>query len=192
MIPSDFAIKRQTYVQKDLTAGSAFERYIGSILEKMSYRVEYPNSEVNAESEAYIQNYASIQIQLAKALDIQAKVTEIKNLYFECSWRGIGYFLKKKTHTGIPLFKYQNYSENRAPETFIIIGHGGRPENPEKVFITTLQKFSDFGETIVYDLFKGNKARHSPHQRALALKHFKILERSDEMEKYFRDSIQNL
>jgi hypothetical protein len=42
-------------------------------------------------------------------------------------------------------------------------------------------KFIQFGETIEYELFKGNKAKHSPHQRALHLKYFTICNNNEEL-----------
>ena len=190
--PSEFAQKRQTYVKNDLVSGESFEKYIGSILSNLSYLTHFPNSELDVSTENYLKDYSTIKLKLAKASDIESKITEVVNLYIECSWRSIGYFLKKKTHTGLPLFKYENYIANRPESTLIIIGHGGNPSYPEKVFIAQLSQFIKFGETIEYELFKGNKAKHSPHQRALHLKHFTICKNAEDLTKTLLNQINNL
>ena len=190
--PSEFAQKRQTYVKNDLVSGESFEKYLGNILSKLSYLTHFPNSELDVSTENYIKDYSSIKLKLARASDIESKITEIINLYIECSWRSIGYFLRKKTHTGLPLFKYENYIANRPKSTLIIIGHGGNPSYPEKVFVTQLSQFIDFGETIEYELFKGNKAKHSPHQRALHLKHFTICNNKEELTETLLNQINKL
>lgn len=190
--PSEFAQRRQNYVQSDLNTGESFEKYIGKILSSLKYLTYFPNAELDIKTENYYKDYSSIKLKLAKASDIETKITEILNLYIECSWRSIGYFLKKKTHTGLPLFKYENYLSNRPASTLIIIGHGGNPISPQKVFVTQLSQFTLYGETIEYDLFKGNKAKHSPHQRALHLKYFTICEKEEDLKLALQDKIEKL
>ncbi len=191
-IPSEFAQRRQAYVLSDLNSGETFEKYIGNILSALRYKAHFPNSELDICTEKYYKDYSTIKLKLAKASDIETKITEILNLYIECSWRSIGYFLKKKTHTGLPLFKYENYIINRSPSTIIIIGHGGNPSFPEKVFVTDLGQFIQFGETIEYELFKGNKVKHSPHQRALHLKYFTICKSEEELRLVLLKKINSL
>lgn len=190
--PSEFAQRRQAYVQSDLDTGESFEKYIGKVLSSLKYRTHFPNAELDIQTENYYKDYSSIKLKLAKASDIETKITEILNLYIECSWRSIGYFLKKRTHTGLPLFKYENYISNRPGSTLIIIGHGGNPTAPEKVFVTQLSQFILHGETIEYDLFKGNKAKHSPHQRALHLKYFTVCEKEEDLKIALQDKIEKL
>ena len=95
--PSEFAQKRQTYVKNDLASGESFEKYIGNILSNLSYLTHFPNSELDVSTENYFKDYSSIKLKLARASDIESKITEIVNLYIECSWRSIGYLFKETT-----------------------------------------------------------------------------------------------
>jgi hypothetical protein len=132
-------------IQKDLKKekGNEFEKFVVQKFNRKYFKI------IEWTGDKYINGiYAETSTQ--PDLRIKFSLYEIeKEFAVECKYRSYYYKGGIDWAKGNQRSNYQNYSEAKGIVTFVVIGVGGKPDNPDELFIVPLQELkSDFiGQT---------------------------------------------
>ncbi len=147
--------------------GGLFEEYVVALFNKLHFKITDWKKSEKLEDSFLLSTYAQPDIEFLLFLG--------RNRYrfaVECKWRNNFNNGVIKWASSFQICSYEDYEYSNGIPVFVVIGIGGEPSNPEKLFVTPLcniahSEFVYEHELIPFNRHPRHKFYYDPIQLAL-------------------------
>ena len=132
--------KFQSKVWKDdcYLKGQEFEKYIQDLFNREYFKIKRWRKSKAIPKDTFISDISLPDLELIY-------IGKKQYLFaVECKWRRSFYYNKIEWASPEQIEKYLEFEMKRAMPVFIVIGVGGLPSNPEKLFVTPLCNLANY------------------------------------------------
>ena len=136
----NIATTQQVYQHDSFEKGHAFENYIVTLFNVQKFQLLEWRSDKRASNGAFPLSSSNPDLEFAYLGRRKHRFA------VECKWREKFIDGKIRWASDYKICLYEDYQNQKRIPVFIAIGIGGRPDKPEKLFVTPLHNISNYTE----------------------------------------------